>query len=87
MLLSKIHRIASRFLSSLTTYNYKIENAFDLHNLQNGPSLHSTLTKSEAKCYLRQMISIRKMENCANMLYKERLVQGFLHLYNGQVST
>lgn len=44
-------------------------------------------TREELLGFYREMSLIRKMEVAANTLYtgKDRLIRGFLHLYNGQV--
>jgi len=50
--------------------------------------MFTNTTREELLGFYREMSLIRKMEVAANTLYtgKDRLIRGFLHLYNGQVS-
>ncbi|VDM95316.1 unnamed protein product [Thelazia callipaeda] len=57
---------------------------FKLHRLDSGPSTNVTLKKSDALVMYRQMQAIRRMEQAADLLYKERKIRGFCHLYAGQ---
>ncbi|KAL6423142.1 hypothetical protein ACFW04_010079 [Cataglyphis niger] len=57
---------------------------YDLYRLDRGPSEKSTLNVSDATYALKKMNYIRRMENKAAELYRERLINGFLHLYVGQ---
>jgi pyruvate dehydrogenase E1 component alpha subunit len=50
-----------------------------------GPNNYSTTSKDELIKFYKQMSTIRRIEVVADNLYKQRLVRGFLHLYNGQV--
>jgi len=43
-----------------------------------------TLTRDDALRYYREMTLIRRMEQLASKLYKEKVVRGFCHLYSGQ---
>lgn len=43
------------------------------------------MNEEEATYALKTMIYIRRMENKAAELYRLRLINGFLHLYSGQV--
>jgi len=67
--------------------SYKIEfgtNPFTLHKLQTPPSLSTVSTRDEMVGFFRQMSLMRRMEVAADNLYKQKLIRGFLHLYNGQ---
>jgi len=57
---------------------------FDLHKLDKGPVESTTLTKEDATHYYEQMQTIRRMELKADQLYKEKVIRGFCHLYDGQ---
>ncbi|EFO24482.2 pyruvate dehydrogenase E1 component [Loa loa] len=57
---------------------------FKLHRLNSGPSTNVTVNKSDALKMYRQMQVIRKMEQASELLYKERKIRGFCHLYAGQ---
>jgi pyruvate dehydrogenase E1 component alpha subunit len=56
-----------------------------MHKLQTTPALTTTSTKEEMVGFFRQMSLMRRMEVAADNLYKQKLIRGFLHLYNGQV--
>lgn len=69
--------------------NYASEASFDtepykLHKLDAGPSTKVTVTKDEALSYFKQLNTVRRLENAANNLYKQKIIRGFCHLYNGQ---
>ncbi|KAL3995423.1 pyruvate dehydrogenase (acetyl-transferring) E1 component alpha subunit [Acanthocheilonema viteae] len=57
---------------------------FKLHRLETGPSTNVTLNKSDALKMYKQMQAIRKMEQASDLLYKDRKIRGFCHLYAGQ---
>ncbi len=44
------------------------------------------MTRDEMLSYLRDVHTIREMENEAIALYQQKKIRGFLHLYVGQVS-
>lgn len=50
-------------------------------------SLHTKVSAKQDDLlrYLRQMMTIRRMEMAADALYKEKLIRGFCHLSIGQV--
>mmetsp|Transcript_34108 Transcript_34108/g.70445 ORF Transcript_34108/g.70445 Transcript_34108/m.70445 type:complete len:417 (+) Transcript_34108:16-1266(+) len=41
-------------------------------------------TKEEVKAALKQMVTMRRMEIAADLMYKSQLIKGFCHLYDGQ---
>ena len=49
-----------------------------------GPESTTTLTRSDAMDYYRQMVAVRRMETAAANLYKEKAIRGFCHLCSGQ---
>jgi len=57
---------------------------YDLHKLDNGPSLEVSTTKDELVSAFKTMYEIRQMEQIADKMYKAKKIQGFLHLYNGE---
>jgi len=57
---------------------------FDLHMLESGPSTSVTVTKEDAIKYYTQMQIIRRMELKSDQLYKQKVIRGFCHLYDGQ---
>lgn len=44
-------------------------------------------TRDEMLSYYREMTIIRRMEDASFAMYRDKLIRGFLHLYNGQVVT
>ena len=58
---------------------------YDLYRLESGPLEKVTMNEEEATYALRTMFYIRRMETKAAELYRSRLINGFLHLYAGQV--
>lgn len=63
---------------------YNLEKPFDLHKLQEGPSLQVSCTKEDALDFYRKMQSIRRLETTSGNLYKDKQIRGFCHLYSGQ---
>ncbi|XP_011703781.1 PREDICTED: pyruvate dehydrogenase E1 component subunit alpha, mitochondrial-like isoform X2 [Wasmannia auropunctata] len=61
-----------------------VESKYDLYRLDKGPLEKSTLNVEDATYALKTMNYIRRMENRAAELYRQRLINGFLHLYVGQ---
>ncbi|XP_039274411.1 pyruvate dehydrogenase E1 component subunit alpha, mitochondrial-like [Styela clava] len=57
---------------------------FDLHKLETGPSTEAHITRDDALKYYKQMQTIRRMELKADQLYKQKVIRGFCHLYDGQ---
>ncbi|MEN2500975.1 MAG: alpha subunit of pyruvate dehydrogenase, partial [Marteilia pararefringens] len=45
---------------------------------------YTEIGRNEALSMLKRMITIRKMEDKANGMYKARNIRGFCHLSNGQ---
>jgi pyruvate dehydrogenase E1 component alpha subunit len=77
-----------RSFSTSSTQNatlaYTLDKKFDLHKLDQGPSLEVSCTREEALEFYRKMQSIRRLETTAGNLYKEKQIRGFCHLYSGQ---
>lgn len=57
----------------------------DLHRLDQGPPTQAVLTREEGLSYYRIMQLMRRMELKADQLYKQKIIRGFCHLYDGQV--
>lgn len=49
------------------------------------PAQSAETSRDELLSFYRTMVRIRKMELTADSLYKQKLIRGFCHLYNGQV--
>eukprot|EP00029_Vermamoeba_vermiformis_P012713 TRINITY_DN763_c0_g1_i1.p1 TRINITY_DN763_c0_g1~~TRINITY_DN763_c0_g1_i1.p1 ORF type:complete len:398 (-),score=168.21 TRINITY_DN763_c0_g1_i1:44-1237(-) len=63
----------------------EFKSQYKTHKLD-APPMFTYTTREELLGFYREMSLIRKMEVAANTLYtgKDRLIRGFLHLYNGQ---
>merc|ERR1711915_336761 len=81
MLRKNLLNISKRAASS-ATFDVK---PYDLHKIENGPSFEGLeLTKEDGLEYYKQMQTIRRMELKADQLYKQKVIRGFCHLYDGQ---
>jgi len=58
-------------------------NPFKGHKLE-VPKAEVTTSKEELVKFFTDMSLLRRMEITADNLYKQRMIRGFLHLYNGQ---
>uniref|UniRef100_A0AAY5KG89 Pyruvate dehydrogenase E1 component subunit alpha n=1 Tax=Esox lucius TaxID=8010 RepID=A0AAY5KG89_ESOLU len=84
-----VSEAASVVVSSRSYADFTPEATFDikkvdLHRLEEGPPLTSTLTREDGLKYYRTMQTIRRMELKADQLYKQKIIRGFCHLYDGQ---
>jgi pyruvate dehydrogenase E1 component alpha subunit len=59
-------------------------NPFKTHRLTDAPNTFATTTKEELLKYFRDMSLMRRVEVVSDNMYKQKLIRGFLHLYNGQ---
>jgi len=51
---------------------------------KDGPATSATTNREELLELFRQMTTIRRVEISSDVVYKQKLIRGFLHLYNGQ---
>lgn len=49
-----------------------------------GPAMSTTTNKEELLGFFKEMTLMRRVEMAADVAYKNRLIRGFLHLYDGQ---
>lgn len=57
---------------------------FKTHKIDQGPSTEVEINREDGLRMFKQMVQIRRMENGANTLYKEKVIRGFCHLSSGQ---
>lgn len=67
-----------------TEVSFKYGRPFKLFKLDEGPPSEATSTKEEMLDFYRQMVFYRRFEITCDTLYKQRLIRGFCHLYDGQ---
>uniref|UniRef100_A0A3B1IHE1 Pyruvate dehydrogenase E1 subunit alpha 1b n=1 Tax=Astyanax mexicanus TaxID=7994 RepID=A0A3B1IHE1_ASTMX len=60
------------------------ETKCDLHRLDQGPPSQAVMTREQGLKYYRVMQTMRRMELKADQLYKQKIIRGFCHLYDGQ---
>lgn len=56
----------------------------DVHRLEEAPPTTAVLTREQGLQYYRTMQTIRRMELKSDQLYKQKIIRGFCHLYDGQ---
>jgi len=76
--------ISRGFASVANEAKFEFPNKFKLHKLTEGPPNWATTTKEEMLGFYRFMSVARRMEIVADTLYKQRMIRGFCHLYDGQ---
>lgn len=70
----------------MTTCLYYLQK-YDLHRLEESPPTTTVLTREQGLQYYKTMQTIRRMELKADQLYKQKIIRGFCHLYDGQVGS
>ncbi|XP_034427636.1 pyruvate dehydrogenase E1 subunit alpha 1b isoform X2 [Hippoglossus hippoglossus] len=76
--------VVSRSFADLTTQATFDIKKCDLHRLEEGPPVRAELTREQGLQYYRTMQTVRRMELKADQLYKQKIIRGFCHLYDGQ---
>uniref|UniRef100_A0A3Q2P062 Pyruvate dehydrogenase E1 subunit alpha 1b n=1 Tax=Fundulus heteroclitus TaxID=8078 RepID=A0A3Q2P062_FUNHE len=76
--------IISNALCRITGKNAVSGSRCDLHGLEAGPPVRAELTREQGLQYYRTMQTVRRMELKADQLYKQKIIRGFCHLYDGQ---
>lgn len=68
-----------------TPFSVKLhEDSFRGYNTE-APSLDVEVTKNDLLKLYKEMVTMRRMEQSADALYKSKLIRGFCHLAIGQV--
>ncbi|KAA8586998.1 hypothetical protein FQN60_000834 [Etheostoma spectabile] len=80
---------AAAVVSARTYADFTTEATFeikkcDIHKLDEAPATQVVMTREEGLQYYRTMQTIRRMELKADQLYKQKIIRGFCHLYDGQ---
>jgi len=78
-----VSRAFVRGFASTNEAKFEFSRGFKGHKLQPPPN-HYTVTKDECIGYYKTMLYYRRFEMVADLMYKERLIRGFCHLYDGQ---
>ncbi|XP_025766875.1 pyruvate dehydrogenase E1 component subunit alpha, somatic form, mitochondrial isoform X2 [Oreochromis niloticus] len=74
---------ARTFTDFTTQATFEIKKC-DLFKLDEGPATQVVLTRDEGLQYYRTIQIMRRMELKADQLYKQKMIRGFCHLYDGQ---
>lgn len=77
----KSNTALARFMS---TASFKVSRPFKGHRLDSLPSDTVETNKDEMLAFFREMSLYRRLEIVADTMYKQRLIRGFCHLYDGQ---
>jgi len=74
---------SSRSMATAASATFEFK-AFKGYRLDKIPENKTVATADELKAMFRQMLTMRKMEIAADILYKATQIRGFCHLYDGQ---
>lgn len=77
-------QFSTRRYASAKEVTIQFETPYKLHRLEHGPAMERTTNRDELLGFFREMTLMRRMEIAADVAYKQKLIRGFLHLYNGQ---
>jgi pyruvate dehydrogenase E1 component alpha subunit len=73
-----------RKMSVSKTASFKVNRPFKVHKLDSMPSETVETNAEEMIKFYSEMALYRRVEIVADTLYKQRLIRGFCHLYDGQ---
>ncbi|CAM6106499.1 unnamed protein product [Calypogeia fissa] len=82
--LYSIQAASKEGLEATGDIHVKIEVPYQLHMLEDGPAQEIRTSKEESMEMYRNMMTIRRFEILADMLFKSQFVRGFCHLCDGQ---
>lgn len=66
------------------TAEFPVHRPFKRHRLDTEPTATVKTTKEEMLRFYREMALYRRVEIVSDTMYKQRLIRGFCHLYDGQ---
>jgi len=72
------------FASGADSAEFTVTRPFKGYKLESIPEVKVKTTKQEMMGFYKTMSYWRRLEIVADTLYKQRLIRGFLHLYDGQ---
>lgn len=72
------------FSADAKTASFKVNRSFKTHKLDTAPSETVETNAKELIDFYTEMALYRRVEIVADTLYKQRLIRGFCHLYDGQ---
>jgi pyruvate dehydrogenase E1 component alpha subunit len=87
--IEKVNKPTKRTMSTVApatdeVAKFKVGRAFKVHKLDSAPLDEIEISKTQMLNFYKEMALYRRVEIVADTLYKQRLIRGFCHLYDGQ---